>query len=62
MAGTATGRAYYTVFQAVDDFALQPIACGTYVDRFERDDGAWRFAARSVQTRLVGDISRHRHA
>jgi len=61
-AGTATGRAYYTVFQALDGFPLQPIACGTYHDRFERHDGAWRFAARSVQTRLVGDTTRHRRA
>ena len=62
VAGTATGRAYYTVFQAVEDFPLQPIACGSYLDRFERHDGAWRFAERSVQTALVGDTSRHRRA
>jgi 3-phenylpropionate/cinnamic acid dioxygenase small subunit len=59
-AGTAQARAYYTVFQAVDDFPLQPIACGRYRDRFERVDGKWRFAERSVQTDLVGDVSRHR--
>lgn len=58
--GTATARAYYTVFQAADGFPLQPIACGDYLDRFERREGAWRFAARSVQTRLVGDTSQHR--
>jgi 3-phenylpropionate/cinnamic acid dioxygenase small subunit len=61
-AGKATGRAYYTVFQAAEGFPLQPIACGSYLDHFERHDGAWRFAARSVQTRLVGDTSRHRAA
>lgn len=59
-AGTATGRAYYTVFQAVGDFPLQAVACGTYLDRFERLEGVWRFAERSVETRLVGDTSRHR--
>ncbi len=48
-AGTARSRAYYTVFQAALDFALQPIACGRYRDRFERVDGKWYFAERSVQ-------------
>jgi 3-phenylpropionate/cinnamic acid dioxygenase small subunit len=38
-AGTARARAYYTVFQAVNDFPLQPIACGRYRDRFERAGG-----------------------
>ena len=59
-AGTAKARAYYTVLQAVKDFPLQPIACGRYRDRFERTDGKWFFAERSVQTDLVGDVSHHR--
>jgi 3-phenylpropionate/cinnamic acid dioxygenase small subunit len=59
-AGTAQARAYYTVFQAVNDFPLQPIACGRYRDRFERADGKWFFAERSVQTDLAGDVSHHR--
>jgi 3-phenylpropionate/cinnamic acid dioxygenase small subunit len=59
-AGKATARAYYTVFQAVDDFPLQAIASGTYSDCFERHDGIWRFAARTVTTRFSGDTSRHR--
>jgi 3-phenylpropionate/cinnamic acid dioxygenase small subunit len=56
----ATGRAYFTVFQALPDFPLQPIAAGRYRDRFVRRDGVWRFAARDVSTDLVGDVSRHR--
>ena len=59
-AGTARARAYYTVFQAVHDFPLQPIACGRYRDRFERIDGKWHFAERFVQTDLAGDVSHHR--
>jgi SnoaL-like domain len=57
---TATSRSYFTVFQQADGFALQPIACGRYEDRFELVDGNWRFAFRSVSTNLVGDISHHR--
>lgn len=58
--GTARARAYYTVFQAVHDFPLQPIACGRYCDRFERAGHKWHFAERSVQTDLAGDVSHHR--
>lgn len=59
---TARGRAYFTVFQALPDFPLQPIAAGRYADRFVRRDGAWRFESRDVSTDLVGDVSRHRAA
>jgi 3-phenylpropionate/cinnamic acid dioxygenase small subunit len=59
-AGTATGRAYFTVFQALPDFPLQPIAAGRYADRFTRRGGTWHFTARAVSTDLVGDVSHHR--
>ena len=59
-AGTAQSRSYYTVLQSLPDFPLQPIACGTYRDRFERYEDGWRFAARKVQMRFAGDTSRHR--
>ncbi|MFH8224464.1 nuclear transport factor 2 family protein [Streptomyces sp. NPDC018057] len=58
-AGTATARAYVTVFQSLPDFPLQPVAAGRYQDRFERRDGEWRFAERRVRIHLVGDVSRH---
>jgi hypothetical protein len=59
-AGTATGRSYFTVFQAVPgSLALQPVIAGRYRDRFERVDGAWRFAARHMIVDLVGDLSQH---
>ncbi len=34
-AGTAVSRSYFTVFQALLDLPLQPIASGRYHDRFE---------------------------
>lgn len=58
-AGTGTCRSYITVFQSVDDFALQPIFTGRYHDAFERVDGVWRFCARHMITDYVGDLSRH---
>jgi hypothetical protein len=58
-AGSATGRSYYTVFQARPDFPLQPIAAGRYSDSFARRDGRWRFVARKVTTALAGDTSHH---
>ncbi len=59
-AGTATCRSYFTVFQAVPGtLPLQPIVAGRYRDRFERIDGAWRFAARHMIVDLVGDVSQH---
>jgi hypothetical protein len=58
-AGTAEGSAYYTVLQAVDDFPLQPVATGSYRDRFARSDSVWRFVERHVETRFTGDTSHH---
>jgi 3-phenylpropionate/cinnamic acid dioxygenase small subunit len=59
-ASVAQSRSYYTVFQAVPGFPLQPVACGRYMDRFVRANGKWRFAERSVQLGLAGDLTRHR--
>lgn len=58
-AGTATGKAYYTVLQAVPGLTLQPIACGTYHDTFERHDGRWRFSERRITLDLAGDVTHH---
>lgn len=55
----ASARSYYTVFQATPELPLQPIIAGRYRDRFERVDGAWRFAERYIQVDLVGDLSQH---
>ncbi|WP_413105315.1 nuclear transport factor 2 family protein [Streptomyces sp. Inha503] len=58
-ASTAVSRSYVTVFQALPDLPLQPIAAGRYHDRFERRDGQWRFAERRVRINLIGDVSHH---
>jgi len=58
-AGTGTARSYFTVFQQVDDFPLQPIIAGRYHDSFHRIDGRWWFDTRIMQVDLVGDLSRH---
>lgn len=56
-AGSA--RSYFTVFQQVDDFPLQPIISGRYQDTFQRIEGRWWFGRRTMLVDLVGDLSRH---
>ena len=58
-AGTATARSYFTVLQATDGVALQPIVAGRYADAFELADGSWRFTERVMHVDLVGDTSQH---
>ncbi len=58
-AGTAAARSYVTVFQALPDFPLQPVAAGRYHDRFARHDGQWRFTERRVHIHLVGNTTHH---
>jgi hypothetical protein len=55
----ATSRCYCTVLQGTDAFALQPIAAGRYLDRFEKIGGAWRFSERVFVSHLIGDLSAH---
>ncbi|MBY4867074.1 nuclear transport factor 2 family protein [Burkholderia sp. Bp9017] len=56
----ATARSYYTVLQATDGLALQPIAAGRYRDAFERVDGTWRFAFRDYTLfDFAGDLRYH---
>jgi 3-phenylpropionate/cinnamic acid dioxygenase small subunit len=57
--GTATARSYYTVFQQVDDFPLQPIIAGRYHDTFERTGHEWYLAERVIFCDLVGDLAHH---
>jgi hypothetical protein len=49
----AHAEAYYTLFQALPDFPLQPIACGRYKDRFKRQDGRRLCAQKIVRTGLA---------
>jgi hypothetical protein len=58
-ATTGAARSYYTVFQQVDDFPLQPIITGRYRDTFQLIDGRWWFDTRILFIDLVGDVSRH---
>jgi hypothetical protein len=58
--GMATCRSYYTVFQQLEGFPLQPIIAGRYHDTFERVGEAWRWSFRDYTlVDLVGDLSRH---
>lgn len=56
---SATARSAFTVLQATDGLALQPIIAGRYVDRFVRTGGGWRFAERRMRPTLAGDLSHH---
>ena len=58
-AGSASACSYAMVFQAVDDFPLQPIIGVRYYDRFQKSEGEWRFAERRIESRLAGDLSHH---
>jgi 3-phenylpropionate/cinnamic acid dioxygenase small subunit len=58
----ARAEAYYTVFQALADFPLQPIACGRYQDSFMRRNGRWVYRQKVIRTGLMGDLSRHRRS
>jgi len=50
---------YFTVHQELPGLPLQPIVTGRYLDTFEFVDGKWRFASRSVQPRLIGELGHH---
>ena len=58
-ANSAAARSYFTVFQALEDFPLQPVMAGRYHDRFERIGGKWRFIERKMLPELYGNLSRH---
>lgn len=58
-AGTASSRSYYCVVQATDALPLQPIITGRYHDTFQRIDGVWWFATRTLFVDQVGDLSHH---
>jgi len=60
-ATSAEVRSRYLVLQETPELPLQPIITGRYHDRFERVDGAWRFAERRFIIDLVGDMSAHQN-
>jgi 3-phenylpropionate/cinnamic acid dioxygenase small subunit len=52
-------KSAFTVFQAVAQLPLQPIACGRYDDGFEKTAGTWRFRSKHIEVTLLGDMSQH---
>jgi 3-phenylpropionate/cinnamic acid dioxygenase small subunit len=59
VAGAATARSSFVVFQQTPALPLQPIVTGRYRDRFERADRGWRFAQRHIIVDHVGDVREH---
>jgi len=55
----ATCRSRFTVLQQTDVLPLQAVISGSYVDRFEKVDGRWRYAEKRMCMRLFGDLSQH---
>lgn len=55
----ATATSSAVVFQALENFPLQPIIGVRYFDTFTRGSEGWRFEQRKIDTRLTGDLSRH---
>jgi hypothetical protein len=58
-AATATARSYFTVFQQLKGFPLQPVIAGRYHDSFARVDGEWCLTERVILCDLIGDLSHH---
>lgn len=57
---TVEVRSSFTVLQAVEGLALQPVMTGRYVDRFGKNPyGVWRFVSRRFAAGLTGDLSHH---
>jgi len=59
VAGTATARSSFVVFQQTPTLALQPIVTGRYRDRFARSGHDWHFAQRHIVVDHVGDVREH---
>jgi ketosteroid isomerase-like protein len=59
VAGRATARSHFTVFQQTAALPLQAVLAGRYHDRFVRDGGEWWFEERMVRPDLEGDLARH---
>jgi 3-phenylpropionate/cinnamic acid dioxygenase small subunit len=58
----AKSQCYVVVFQATSKLPLQPVIAGTYLDRFERVDGKWRFSERRElpeRMELIGNLQEH---
>jgi hypothetical protein len=57
-ASTASAHCYWTVLQNIGPGSpINVILSGQYTDKFEKVDGAWRFADRLITVDLTGDAS-----
>ncbi len=56
---SASSISYFTVFQSLPDFDLQPIIAGKYFDTFVLHTDGWWFETRSMGITLTGDLSKH---
>jgi hypothetical protein len=58
---SASSSCYFTIFQGLPDFPLQPISVGRYLDRFARSDrtGPWRWIERRAIADMIGDAGHH---
>ncbi len=52
-------QSYFVVFQGTEGFPLQAIITGSYLDRFEKVLGEWRFSERRERVGQTGDLSAH---
>jgi 3-phenylpropionate/cinnamic acid dioxygenase small subunit len=55
----AKSRAYFTVFQATEQLALQAIVVGRYHDEFARVGDKWHFTKRRMLMQSVGNTQHH---
>lgn len=55
----ANTQSFFVVLQAEEQFPLQCIITGRYVDEFRLEDGRWRLAVRREFLDQMGDLSRH---
>lgn len=58
-ANEAIADSYVTVLQAAPGDVPRIIAAGRYCDHFASREGRWHWIERSVDIRLVGDVSKH---
>lgn len=56
---TADSRCYFTVLQRAPNHDYEIVVGGQYFDSFEKIDGRWRFAEKTIQVDHLNHIERH---
>jgi len=59
VAGRASARSVFVVFQQTTELPLQPIVSGRYRDEFVRAGHDWQFERRHIIVDHVGDVREH---